>query len=40
MGEIVTVEVARGTPHGRDKERWGHGGGRNEYIFMRKLFHD
>jgi len=29
MGEIVTVEVARGTPHGRDKERWGHGGGRS-----------
>jgi len=26
QGEIVTVEVARGTPHGRDKERWGYGG--------------
>jgi len=24
MGERVTVELARGTPHGRDKERWGH----------------
>ena len=23
MGERVTVELARGTPHGRDKERWG-----------------
>ena len=22
MGERVTVELARGTPHGRDKERW------------------
>merc|ERR1712012_1526414 len=24
MGERVTVELARGTPHGREKERWGH----------------
>lgn len=24
MGEIVSVEIARGTPHGRDKERWGY----------------
>jgi len=24
MGERVTVELAKGTPHGRDKERWGH----------------
>eukprot|EP00088_Acartia_fossae_P065164 TRINITY_DN802_c0_g1_i1.p1 TRINITY_DN802_c0_g1~~TRINITY_DN802_c0_g1_i1.p1 ORF type:complete len:284 (+),score=59.42 TRINITY_DN802_c0_g1_i1:49-900(+) len=29
MGEIVTVELARGTPHGRDKERWGYGSGRS-----------
>ena len=21
----VTVELARGTPHGRDRERWGDG---------------
>jgi len=27
MGEMVSVEIARGTPHGRDKERWGHGPG-------------
>ena len=25
MGERVTVEIARGTPHGRDRERWGEG---------------
>ena len=25
MGERVTVEIARGTPHGRDRERWGPG---------------
>ena len=25
MGERVTVEIARGTPHGRDRERWGSG---------------
>lgn len=29
MGEIVTVELAKGTPHGRDKERWGYSGGRS-----------
>lgn len=31
MGEKVTIELARGTPHGRDKERWGHppGGSRD-----------
>jgi len=29
MGEIVTVELARGTPHGRDKERWGGGRSRS-----------
>lgn len=23
----VNVEIARGTPHGRDRERWGSGGG-------------
>ncbi len=23
----VTVEIARGTPHGRDRDRWGSGGG-------------
>ena len=27
MGERVTVELARGTPHGRDKERWDEPGG-------------
>ena len=27
MGDRVTVEVAKGTPHGRDKDRWGSGGG-------------
>ncbi len=27
MGDRVTVEIARGTPHGRDRERWGTGGG-------------
>jgi len=27
MGEVVTVEMARGTPHGRDKDRWGYGSG-------------
>ena len=28
----VTVELARGTPHGRDRERWGDGrrGGRDD----------
>lgn len=25
LGERVTVELARGTPHGRDRERWGDG---------------
>ncbi len=28
LGDRVTVEIARGTPHGRDKDRWGTGGGR------------
>jgi len=28
MGSKVSVEIARGTPHGRDKERWGYGSGR------------
>ena len=33
-GDRVTVEIARGTPHGRDREKWGsgsggHGGGRD-----------
>ena len=23
----VSVEIARGTPHGRDREKWGTGGG-------------
>jgi len=23
----VSVEIARGTPHGRDRDRWGTGGG-------------
>ena len=23
----VSVEIARGTPHGRDREKWGSGGG-------------
>merc|ERR1711884_15851 len=27
LGERVSVEIARGTPHGRDREKWG--GGRN-----------
>merc|ERR1739848_554280 len=32
LGERVTVELARGTPHGRDRERWGDGrrGGRDD----------
>jgi len=34
LGERVTVELARGTPHGRDRERWGDerrgGGGRDK----------
>lgn len=25
MGEKVSVEFARGTPHGRDRDRWGNG---------------
>lgn len=29
MGERVSVEMARGTPHGRDRERWGTGNGDN-----------
>ena len=32
MGDRVSVEIAKGTPHGRDKDRWGHGsqrGGRD-----------
>jgi len=28
MGERITIELARGTPHGRDKEKWGYSGGR------------
>ena len=27
LGERVSVEMARGTPHGRDRERWGSGRG-------------
>jgi len=27
MGERVSVEIARGTPHGRDRDRWGTGSG-------------
>lgn len=27
MGERVNVEIAKGTPHGRDRERWGNGSG-------------
>lgn len=27
LGQRVTVEIAKGTPHGRDKEMWGSGGG-------------
>merc|ERR1719394_217096 len=30
MGERVTVEHARGTPHGRDKDRWGSRGSRRD----------
>jgi len=29
LGERVTCELAKGTPHGRDKDRWGSGGGRS-----------
>lgn len=29
MGEKVSVEMARGTPHGKDRERWGTGNGDN-----------
>merc|ERR1712012_1078616 len=29
LGERVSVEIARGTPHGRDREKWG-GGGRDD----------
>ena len=28
LGEKVSVEFARGTPHGRDKDKWGDRGGR------------
>jgi len=28
MGEKLTIERARGTPHGRDRDRWGGGGDR------------
>jgi len=28
LGDRVTCELAKGTPHGRDKDRWGSGGGR------------
>jgi len=27
MGERVSVEIAKGTPHGRDRDRWGTGPG-------------
>ncbi len=27
MGDRVNVEIARGTPHGRDREKWGTGSG-------------
>merc|ERR1711944_273476 len=27
LGDRVNVEIARGTPHGRDREKWGTGGG-------------
>jgi len=27
LGDRVTCELAKGTPHGRDKDRWGSGGG-------------
>jgi len=32
LGERVSVEIARGTPHGRDREKWGggRGGGRDD----------
>ena len=29
LGERVTIEFAKGTPHGRDRERWGNGPGDN-----------
>ena len=29
LGERVSVEIARGTPHGRDREKWGGGSGRD-----------
>ncbi len=29
MLDRVTVEIARGTPHGRDRDRYGGGGGRD-----------
>ena len=29
MGSKVSVEIARGTPHGRDKDRWGYDSGRD-----------
>ena len=28
LGERVTLELAKGTPHGRDKDRWGGRSGR------------
>lgn len=27
LGDRVNVEIARGTPHGRDREKWGTGSG-------------
>merc|ERR1719491_2012810 len=30
LGDRVTVEIARGTPHGRDREKWGSGSGGND----------
>merc|ERR1711944_61552 len=29
LGERVSVEIARGTPHGRDREKWGGGSSRD-----------
>ena len=40
MGERVSVEIAKGTPHGRDRDRWGTGpggSGRRSRRFGHKL---
>jgi len=29
LGRRVTVDMAKGTPHGRDRDIWGYGGGRD-----------